>query len=158
MLMARLRVICPTPDEMEKLGQEMVQWCQENDPIHLSQWYTIHKGFTYNEWKNFIQREEFIPYYEIALKIVGLKYLAKDTNIEPSLKHRWARVYFKDLKEEEDDTAKFNSALKTMENTAIDPADKDRQETLISEIKGLRKAHESALNKDSTSNSADTKS
>jgi hypothetical protein len=92
-----------SPKEMQELGEEMLAWIDAQDELlHLSQWYTIHKMFTYNEWKTFIQRNEFIPYYEIALKKVGMSYMRKDSPIEPSLKQRWQRVYFKDLKEQED--------------------------------------------------------
>jgi hypothetical protein len=73
--------------------------------LHLSEWYTIEKGYTYNEWKNFIQKEEFLPYYEQALKIVGLKYVDKNTNVRDGISQRWQRVYFKDLKEQEDEDA-----------------------------------------------------
>jgi hypothetical protein len=94
------------PKEMEKLGNEMVVWLKNTmDVLHLSEWYTIEKGFTYNEWKTFIQRKEFIPYYEIALKIVGKQYLDKNSNVIPGISQRWQRVYFKDLKEQEDSDA-----------------------------------------------------
>ncbi len=93
-----------SPEEMIALGEEMVKWVKENDPIHLSQWYTIHKMFLYKEWKTFIQRAEFIPYYEIVLKMVGMKYIdGKSKDIKDSLCQRWQRVYFKDLRESEDE-------------------------------------------------------
>ncbi len=108
----RPRTFSFSPEEMEKLGQEMVDWCIQNDPLHLSQWYTIHKGYTYNEWKTFIQRPEFVPYYEKSLKIVGMKYLdGESKKVKEGISQRWQRIYFKDLKEEEDDTAKDRATL-----------------------------------------------
>lgn len=93
-----------SPDEMIALGEEMLEWVVENDPIHLSQWYTIHKGFIYNEWKVFIKCAEFYPYYERALRMVGIKYIdGKSKDIKESLCQRWQRVYFKDLRESEDE-------------------------------------------------------
>ncbi len=91
-------------EKMIELGQEMISWIKENEKtvLHLSEWYTIEKGFTYNEWKMFIQREEFFPYYEQALRIVGRKYLDKTSQVRDSISHRWQRIYFKDLREEED--------------------------------------------------------
>lgn len=101
--MVRPRTVSLEPDEMIKLGQEMIDWVVENDPLHLSQWYTIHKGFTYNEWKTFYQCAEFFPYYEQALKLVGIKYLdGESKKIKQGISERWLRVYFKDLKEQED--------------------------------------------------------
>lgn len=89
---------------MIDLGKEMVAFVKANQKtiLHLSEWYTIEKGYTYNEWKTFIQREEFIPYYEKALKIVGLKYVAKNSNVRDSISQRWQRIYFGDLRERED--------------------------------------------------------
>lgn len=102
----RPRTISLTEDEMIALGQEMVDFVTQNEHIvyNLSDWYTIEKGYTYNEWKTFIQKQEFLPYYEKALRIVGRKYLAKESPIEPSLKQRWLRLYFRDIREQEDKT------------------------------------------------------
>lgn len=99
----RPRTTSLPPEEMDKLGQEMIQWVAENDPIHLSQFYSLYKGFTDSQWDAMSRLEQFIPYYEQALKMVGYKYLRKDSEIEPSLKHRWQRVYFKDVRKREDE-------------------------------------------------------
>ncbi len=98
----RPRTTTPPDEDLEKLGEEMIQWVTLNQPMHLSQWYTIHKRFTYNQWKAMIQIPLFLPYYEQALKMVGIKYINGDVN--PSIAQRFLRVYFKDLKEEEDET------------------------------------------------------
>ena len=96
------RTVSPPKEDMIKLGKEMVAWVKANEPdvFHLSQWYTIEKMFTYNQWKGFLQFKEFLPYYEIALKIVGKKYI--DGTVNPAIAQRWQRSYFKDLREEED--------------------------------------------------------
>ncbi len=101
--MVRPREVSLPPPEMIKLGEEMIKWVLEHPEIlHLSEWYTIEKMFTYNQWKQFITKEEFHPYYEKALKIVGRKYLDKNSDIRDGISNRWQRVYFKDLKDEED--------------------------------------------------------
>ncbi len=57
------------PAEMIELGKEMISWV-ENHPeiLHLSEWYTIEKMFTYNQWKVFKVCEEFSPYYKTSEK------------------------------------------------------------------------------------------
>lgn len=119
----RPRTVSPPPEELEALGMEMIDWLEttEIDFLHVSDWYSLHKGFTDKAWETMTDRSEFIPYYNKALKIVGRKYLAKDSPIEPSLKQRWQRVYFKDLRKEEDQTADDNvkrehEALRNKEN------------------------------------------
>ena len=100
----RPRTTSFTQDEMIALGEEMVAFVKKNKKtiLHLSEWYTIEKGFIYREWKTFIQKEEFLPYYEQALKIIGLKYVDKSSNVRDGISNRWQRVYFDDLRERED--------------------------------------------------------
>jgi len=104
MVTGRPRTTSFSPDEMIQLGKEMVHYVTKykKSILHLCEWYTIEKGFTYREWKTFIQKDEFLPYYEQALKIVGLKYVDKNSNVRDGISQRWQRVYFPDLKESED--------------------------------------------------------
>lgn len=112
--MARPRQFSFSPEQMIELGKEMVAYVKAHRKtiLHLCEWYTIEKGFTYNEWKNFIQFEEFLPYYEQALKIVGLKYVDKTSNVRESISQRWQRIYFGDLREGEDADADANELRK----------------------------------------------
>jgi hypothetical protein len=112
--MVRPRVFAYSTAKMIELGQEMVEFVNENieDILHLSEWYTIEKGYTYNEWKNFIQIAEFLPYYEQALKIIGRKYVNKNSNVRDKISDRWQRIYFPDLREQEDKDADDNELRK----------------------------------------------
>ncbi len=112
--MARPRVFSFSKEEMIALGKEMVEYVKKNKKtiLHLCEWYTIEKGYTYNEWKNFIQKEEFFPYYEQALKIVGLKYVDKNSNVRDNISPRWQRIYFGDIRESEDQDADANELRK----------------------------------------------
>ena len=97
------RTVSPTNKDMISLGKEMIEWIEKHDPLHLSQWYTIHKSFTYKQWKAMILLKEFLPYYEKALKMVGIKYLdGESKKIKDGISQRWQRVYFGDLRENED--------------------------------------------------------
>ena len=138
----RPRTISFSPKEMEALGKEMLEWITINQPIHLSQWYTIHKHFTYNEWKSFLQLKEFLPYYEVALKMVGMKYL--DGTVDKSISQRFLRVYFKDLKEEENETLEFQSKLKSQEVTALTDEMVARHEAMMDQISSLQSARKIA--------------
>jgi len=103
--MARPRTASLEPEEMIKLGEEMIEWVIENKPIHLSMWYTQHKDITDKDWDAMRQIPEFLHYYNKALKLVGYAYLDKDSKVDTRLKDRWQRVYFKDLKKQEDQDA-----------------------------------------------------
>ena len=110
----RPRTVSFPPEKMIALGKEMVSWVHERQQtiLHLSEWYTVEKGFTFTQWKTFIERPEFIPFYEKALKIVGLKYLDKTSNVRDGISHRWQRIYFGDLREGEDKDADDNELRK----------------------------------------------
>ena len=114
MTAGRPRTISFNEKEMIEMGKDMVAYCLKNKKtiLHLCEYYTIEKGFTYNEWKTFIQKPEFLPYYEQALKIVGLKYVDKNSNVRDGISQRWQRVYFGDLKEHEDSDADAEAARK----------------------------------------------
>ena len=114
MAAGRPRTVSFSEEEMIALGEEMVAFVKKNKKtiLHLCEWYTIEKGFIYREWKTFIQRAEFIPYYEQALKIIGLKYVDKSSNVRDGISNRWQRIYFDDLREREDVEADANELRK----------------------------------------------
>ena len=98
----RPRTVSLDPENMIALGEEMLQWVLLNNPIHLCEWYSFQKKFTKSQWRAMIICPEFLTYYEEALQLVGMNYIKKDTQVEPSLKQRWQRVYFGDLRSQED--------------------------------------------------------
>ncbi len=114
------RTVSFPEDEMISLGQEMINWVIENKPIHLSMWYTQHKDFTDKQWDTFIKRPEFIHYYTKALKLVGYAYLDKDSQVDVRLKDRWQRVYFKDLKKQEDEDADAEATRNKSKPTTLE--------------------------------------
>lgn len=115
------RTVSLPEEDMVALGQEMVDWVIKNEPLHLAQWWAVEKMITEKQWDTYQQKEEFIPFYRKALTLIGLKYLSKESPIDPNLKNRWQRVYFKDLKKEEDETAKYHADLKKEEQKDISP-------------------------------------
>lgn len=127
------RTVSPSPEEMIELGKEMVAWVKENKPIHIKQWYCIEKMILYNTWKTYIQRPEFIPYYEIAMGLVSLNYI--NGTINASIAQRFIRVYFKDVKNEEDDTALFLQQLKADESNNISKEHIDGMEAVLKLMK-----------------------
>lgn len=114
--MARPRTVSLSPDEMIELGKEMVEWVKLNDPLHLSAWYSLEKSILESEWKQYVEKEEFRGYYEQAMRLIGQKYLDKESRVRNGVAERWLRVYFKDLKESEDSDvdAEYQRKLKLM--------------------------------------------
>ena len=134
--MVRPRVVSFSEKEMIALGKEMVAYVKANQKtiLHLSEWYTIEKGYTYNEWKTFIQRGEFVPYYEQALKIVGLKYVDKKSNVRDSISQRWQRIYFGDLREGEDADAEASELRKASALKGEARAQEQERQKVLDEV------------------------
>lgn len=100
------RTVTPEDDELIELGEEMIRWVVENNPLHINQWYTLEKHMIYNEFQTIIAKPVFKRYYEKALTLIGSNYLDKNSNVRDCVVPRWQRHYFKDLKKEEDVDAK----------------------------------------------------
>jgi hypothetical protein len=135
------RTVSFSISEMIDMGEEMVDFVKKNKKtiLHLCEWYTIEKMFTYNQWKTFIQREEFIPYYEQALKIIGLKYVDKNSNVRDKISDRWQRVYFGDLKELEDKDADDNELRKASALKRETRAIEEEKMKVLEEVKRNKK-------------------
>lgn len=110
------RTVTPPDEELEELGKEMVEWVKKNNPIHLSQWYSQEKMIIYKDWKAMIQKESFLPYYERALLYVGMQYLDKNSNIREGVSQRWQRVYFKELRDTEDEQVEHKARIQAQAN------------------------------------------
>lgn len=132
----RPRTVSLQPEEMEKLGQEMIEWVKLNKPLHISRWYSFEKKYLYSEWETMIKRPEFIRYYERTMHLIGEQYLDKNSNVREGASQRWQRVYFKDLKAEEDQTRRdklqeeFEAKKKLLELEALV---KSKQNEMVSE-------------------------
>ncbi len=117
----RPRTVSFSPEEMVELGKEMIEWLYDHpETLHLCEWYSLQKRFTYNQWKVMQVKEEFHPYYEAALNLIGIKYLNKDSKVRDGISQRWQRVYFKDLRDSEDkdlDDAAIRSLKASEEQT-----------------------------------------
>lgn len=125
------RVWSLPPEEMVKLGEEMVKWVEENNPIHLTQWWSIHKKYPEKHWYAMRQMPEFVPYYQRAMHMIAMQYLLKNSEVEPYLKARWLRIYFKDLREVEDAEAREAAKLKAeIANSDLRAAEEERQRVI----------------------------
>ena len=151
MVAGRPRTTSFSPEEMIELGEEMIEWVLEHNPLHLSAWYSIHKCFTNKQWDAFQQVPEFLPYYERALHIVGQNYIDKSSNVRDGISQRWQRVYFKDLKRQEDQDLDDAAKRASKENATDADLNKELLMALMRQINGSQQS--SAKIADSNNNS-----
>lgn len=120
----RPRTVSLPPDEMIKLGEEMIEYIETHDVLHLQEWYGIEKMILDGEWKAMIQIPEFLPYYNKAIKMVAKKYVDKNSNVRDSIAHRFARIYYQDLRQSEDEFVilKAQAGKKALEENIQDLA------------------------------------
>ena len=131
----RPRTVTPDPEEMVTLGEQMLEWIRENQPLHLSEWYSGEMFITEKVWDSMKRAPEFFTYYDRALKLIGKQYLDKTSKVRDSISHRWLRVYFKDLKEEEDEAARFLHSLKAEDMEQISPEVLDKLQSVMELMK-----------------------
>lgn len=136
------RTVTPQSNELQALGREMLDWIKKNQPIHIKQWYSFEKHFTYNQWKAMIKCDEFVPFYEEALGLVGMNYI--DGTVDKSISQRFLRVYFKDLKEEENEEIDYRANSNAKAIASITDEDRDRFDDAMHQIADLQKSAYSA--------------
>ncbi len=142
------RTVTPEPDELIKLGQEMVAWVKEHNPLHLNMWFSVEKGILWETFKAYIQKPEFLPYYEQARALVAKNYM--NGTVNPSIAHRFIRIYCKDVKEEENEQLELQHKLKTQADKLEKSEDYKIAEQLNKDlIKQIADA-QGSLNKDSS--------
>ena len=141
----RPRTVSLPPDQMIELGKEMIAWIKANNPVHLSEFFCIEKGYTDDEWDTMHVSPEFFPYYKQALAIIGIKYLKEDTGIEPNVKNRWLRSYFKDLRKQEDQDKQDDIMRQKELASAVESDVLKQTEAMNAQMAELRALHEKAL-------------
>lgn len=137
----RPRTTTPEPEELIKLGEDLVQWAtEETDQLRCkyAQWYCLKHGFVKKQWELMREKPEFQCYYEMAQCALGERYI--DGTINPSIAHRFLRIYTPEVKEDEDTLLKYQSDLKAKEEIAISEADVKRHELMLEQIKEMRKS------------------
>lgn len=134
--MARPRTTSFSDEEMIALGEEMIEYLRTHDIVHLKEWYSIEKSFLHEEWKCFIQIPSFLPYYQKAISMISMKYVREDTGIEPSLKHRFLRLYFGDIREREDQDKDEDTVRKTKVSQADSETEVKKFREFLNETRG----------------------
>ena len=78
---------------------------------------------------------EFLPYYEKAQSIMRQKCV--NGTIEKSFGQRYLRLYDRDLRDDEDDTKRFESSLRKEEAEVFKQVDVDRLDNFNKKIDEL---------------------
>lgn len=133
----RKRTVSLPEDDMIELGKEMIAWVKKHNPMHITQWYSLEKHITFKQWETFKERPEFVPYYEEAINLIAINYI--DGTINNSIAQRFLRLYFKDLRKEEDENARYLASLKKEEVEDTTPEQKRLIKQLCDELNNYRK-------------------
>jgi hypothetical protein len=106
------RTVSPSDEVLEELGKEIVAWVTDDpkkEKIHLTQWFYGVKDFSPNEYQTIRKREVFARYYAKAKALMAIRYI--DGTVNPSIAHRFLRIYFPEIKREETEMFAFKADL-----------------------------------------------
>lgn len=144
MVVGRPRTKSLQSKELLEFGEKLLIWATEktgkDDELRFRfpQFYCLLHGYTEDHWDKMKRIEEFRPYYEKARVALSRRYI--DGSIKDSIAHRFLRIYFPEIRKEEDETARFNARLKFEEIEKMSDGDIKRLDEMIASIKKRRKS------------------
>lgn len=134
----RPRTVCPDDDELVVLGEELIKWCFE-EPVakkmHITQWWSGEKFIVSNVWDQMRKQVIFRHYYEFALRVLAIKYI--DGTINPAIAQRFLRLYFGDLRANDDELLKLKASLAKKQEQDEDDNDVRKIAQAIKAAEGL---------------------
>ena len=116
MQIGRPRTTTPNDEELIELGEELLTWATEKTKelrYHLNQWYCLEKGYTKKQWDLMCDKEAFRAYYERARIAIAKRYV--DGSINSTIACRFLRLYFPELRDEENATKKYEADLRKLD-------------------------------------------
>ena len=145
------RRVCPPDEELIELGQDLVKWAtEETDELRcrFPQWYCLKQGIQRDHWDLIIAKPEFKGYYEKARVALSRRFI--DGSVNPSIAHRFLRIYAPEVREEEESTADREAVRsKEIASAVVDPEAHKEILKLNELLKEAQKERKSSRNKSS---------
>ncbi len=136
----RPRTSIPDDKELEKLGEDLLQWASEKKKGELRcrwcEWYSRKHFFIRKEWKRMIDTPIFRPYYEAAQAYLAEKWI--DGTINASIAQRYLRIYDPELRESEDIDANEKEIRKAAALKGEARAVEEEKQRVLDEIQRSR--------------------
>lgn len=110
--MGTYRTVTPPDEELIKLGKELVEWAEEKTKdlrCTFPEFYCAKKGYIEKEWDLIKRKDVFVPYYEKARIALRKRFI--DGTVNPSIAHRFLRIYFPEIRRSEDEETKMKAEL-----------------------------------------------
>lgn len=147
----RPRTVSPDPNQCIELGEQMIKWVKENNPSHLSEWYSIEMFIPWKTWNAMCEVPEFLPYYEVALNMIAKN--IRNESIDKSLGQRFLGLYHRDLKQYDMDMKKFEAELDANKAESVPEAVVNSNNAVLEQLKEIRRDQSSARNRESNKRS-----
>ncbi len=133
----RPRSAIPEKEELIKLGEKLVAWAsakqKKGEPIRarFCDWYT-EEGFIRKQWEHMREKPEFQWYYEKARSLMALRYI--DGTVNPSIAHRYLRIYDPEVRDEEDKDAQAAELRKASALKSDARAAEEERQKVLAEV------------------------
>lgn len=135
-------------EDVHVIGKELLDWLEDesHEVWHLSEWYYGVKKMLEPEWRTLRQRTDFLPYYESAIKRMGVR-MIKNSEMPTAYGSRFLNIYFSEVREMEKAVAfekidhEAEMKAKADINKQVAP-NEDKLERLITSLDALKKEKE----------------
>jgi hypothetical protein len=108
------------PDEdLDALGHDLLDWLDTvgSNKAFFQDWYFDKHGLTRGDWKSLIQRQGFLPYYEIARLKMTRNLMYGD--LDKGYVHRYLGLYDDQLHDHEEGVKDREAGRKKLDSTNL---------------------------------------
>ena len=152
--MARPRTASPEDDELIVIGENLVKWAKGEDlqpgekRWRYCEWY-LEQGLVRSQWEKMIEKPAFRWYYEQAQGLLAKNYI--DGSVNPSIAHRFIRIYCPDVKDEENAKTKYDAEISSQHNVVpVSDAIAAQQTAILEQLAGLQVSRTAARSNSKT--------
>jgi len=135
----RPRSVTPDKDDLIAFGEDLVKWATEETEqlrCRFPQWYSLLHGISEADFDLMKRKKEFVPYYEQAKVALAERFI--DGSVKEGIAHRFLRIYCPEVRQQEDEDARFNESVKRESKESVDEEEIRRLEDMLQSLKSRR--------------------
>jgi len=123
-------------EDCEKLGKDLLHWVQNEGSSKIAwvDWYCIKHHMFRGDWRALVQREEFLPYYEPARKIM-VSNLMQNKDLPQSYGNRYLALLDDELLDHEESIKDRQAKRDQKDKVEVSVEEWTKLQALLSSLK-----------------------